>query len=373
MTKLGPRSLQATGVDFNGVKVPFNHPVKTDAGLIVITPQPVKSFHNTIIYVNFYSTTSIAQHYIDNLNIDPASKDATVLVITLEDAVSQRGKDVLNTLVAAYNQAAVEDKNKTTANQLSFIEDRLTAIAHDLNTVEKNVATYKSSNSITDLTAEAPIFLQNVSDNDAQVSKLNLQLGVLDNIETYLKSSTYEQVNLPSTLGIDDPTLLAVVQQLGEAQLRRESLLRTIPETNPIVSSINDQIKALRQTIIKTIPNVRSGLMLSKTQLLTQGKKYNSIIKNVPTKERGLIDVMRQQDIKNSLFTYLLQKREETLLQLASTVADSRTIDSAKGSPFAIKPVKKVIYILFFLAGLILPFLIIYLIEALNFKVRKRF
>lgn len=357
---------------FNGKPVVFNIPVQTEAGLILITPSPGVNITRQVMSIQFTAIDVVAQSYIDNLKIVPASKESTVLEITLEDADPRRGKDVLNELVDEYKREAIEDKNITTANQLSFLKNRINAIAVELSSVERNVQNYKSSNGIMDISTESTSFLNAVQANDAEINKLQIQKSTLKNLENYLNLPDNDQVRLPAMLGVLDPTLLALVNQLGEAQIKKQSLLRTIPETNPIVNSINDQIKSLKQTIFHTLQNLKSGVSVTEQQLKNQASQYKSTIRNVPSKERGLVDVMREQSIKNNLFTYLLQKREETALSLASTVADSRTIDAAKGGKYPIKPVKATLYLTFLLLGLFLPFAVIAIKETFNVKIRSR-
>lgn len=356
---------------FNGKKVNTNTPIQTDAGLILITCK-TENPNKRLIFVNFGTVEGVAQYYINNLTILPATKSATVLWIKLEDADVERGKDVLNRLVDEYNQAGIDDKNITAANQLAFLKGRIDTLAVELSSVEKNVQDYKSSNKITDISAESTSFLNAVQTNDAALTQLKIQMGTLNNLQNYLSSPDNGQTKLPAMLGVMDPTLLSLVQQLGEAQIKKESLLRTIPETNPVISSINDQIKALRQTILQTLQDLKNSLSITQSQLESQSNQFESKIKNVPSKERGLIDVMREQDIKNTLFTYLLQKREETALSLASTTADSRTINKARGSYVPVKPVKYMLYLTFLMLGLIVPFAVISIKEILNVRVRKR-
>ncbi|WCT13828.1 GumC family protein [Mucilaginibacter jinjuensis] len=366
------RYINPKEIEFDGKVIPFNHPVQTAAGLIIATPNNVAVKIYQPIHVIFGTVEGTAQNYISKLVITPASKLATVLFISMEDEIPERGKDILTRLVDEYNQMSIDDKNKTTSNTLNFIESRLSVVASELNSVEKNVANYKSSNNIVDISSQSSIFLANVQTNDAQITKIDLEIGALKNLESYLKSGTNDLSKLPSMLGVDDPTLLGLVTQLAQALTEKEGRLRTIPETNPIVNSINDQIQSLKSTILKTVVNVNSGLIDSKRQLQNKNASYNSLIKGVPSKEKGLIDVMRDRDIKNNLFTFLLQKREETQISLASTVSDSKTIDKAKSSGMFFKPAKNIIYITFFFIGLLIPFFIIYLKDSLNSTVRRR-
>src|SRR5579872_6999908 len=365
--------LNENEVEINGKIVKINFPVQTDEGLILVTSKKDwQGPFNHSFDIKFNDLNDQVESYSKNLKIDPVSKQATILIITIEDAIPQRGKDFLDKLISEYNLAAVEDKNKVTSNTLSFIKERIDVIAGELSADEKNVEQYKSSNRITDISSESQIFLQSVGDNDAELNKVLIQLSVLDNLENYLSHDSDNSSKLPSMLGVNDPTLLGLVTQLGESQLKKQSLLETVPETNPLVSSYTEQINALKHAIDASVQNLKKGLQITKQQLETKNNQYENTIREVPSKERGLLDVMRQQEIKNSLFTYLLQKREETAMQLVSGVADSRTIDTARSSRNPIKPVKELIYISFFFLGIILPVSIIYLKDNLNFRITQR-
>jgi len=365
------RFIDDTHGEFNGRIVPLNQKVQTAAGVIMITPVPGVNPVRSVVFVDLNTTAAIAELYLKNLKITPASKEGSVLSIVLQDADVQRGKDVLNKLVEEFNKATIDDKNLAIANQLNFLKDRINSLAVELNSVEKNVQDYKSANGVVDLSNVASTFFGVIQTNNQEINKINIQLAALNNLKAYLESSDASST-VPALTGITDPTLGSLVGQLGSAQLRKESLLRTIPETNPVIGSINDQIRAIKQTIFRTLQNVRSQLILNQQELNSQSAKYESSIKTVPSRERGLLDIMRDQTIKNNLFTFLLQKREETALSLASTVADSRTIDEAKSSNVAIRPVKYIVYLTCLLIGFFLPFSVIAAREFLNVKVRKR-
>jgi tyrosine-protein kinase Etk/Wzc len=369
-TDLPIRLLNEKEVEVNGKKFAINGPIQTDAGTIEVKPTGTGSFKK-LLHIKFNYIEDLVQNYSANLKIDPASKQATVLIITLEDPVPQKGMDFLNRLVTEYNRAALTDKNKVTSNTLTFIQGRIGVIATELGRVEKNVELYKSNNEITDISSESQIFLQAVQDNDGQLNKVLIQLSVLDNLQNYLRKNDNQPSTLPSMLGIEDPTLLGLVSQLGDAQLKKLSLLQTVPETNPLVTTFTDQITALKRAISASVQNLKKGLEITQQQLQLKNNQFESTIKKVPSKERGLVDVVRQKDIQNSLYTYLLQKQEETEMQLASDVADSRTIDTARSSRAPVKPVRNVIYLIFFITGIVLPAAVIYLKNILNFKVTR--
>lgn len=367
------RLLNSTTAEINGKKIPLNLPYQTSEGLITITQKSQwNGPFNQLYRVQFNDIDDLIENYSDQLKVDPVSKQATVLIITIEDAIPQRGKDFLNKLIDEYNLAAIEDKNIINSSTLSFINGRLDTIKEILGSVEQNVEKYKSRNRIANIGSQSQILLQGVGDNDAQLNKVVIQLNVLKNLQDYLSKGDNNPSNLPSMLGVDDAALLGLVANLGEVQQRRLGLLQTVPETNPIVKSYSDQITALKKAINVSVQNLTTGLEVTRKQLENKNDQFESSIKKVPSQERGLLDVMRQQHLQDTLYMYLLQKREETSMKLASEVPDSRTIDRARSSKLPVKPVKMLVYAMFLMFGILMPAGVIYLKDLLNFRITRR-
>jgi tyrosine-protein kinase Etk/Wzc len=309
----------------------------------------------------------VADHYLSQLSIGLSSKQSTVLNLNILTTIPEQGQDILNTLVQVYNEAALLDKNKTIQSTIEFIDERLKLINGELTEVEKDVEGFKSSRGITDISSDANLFLESVKTNDAKLNEVNLQISVINDIQRYINSNSLHE-KLPSTLGISDPVLLGQISQLGELQLERDRLLTTTTENNPLLAPITKQIETTRAGIKSSISNILNTLQVSKANLEGNNSQFQGSIKKIPGQERQLISIKRQQSIKESLYLYLLQKKEEAALSYASSVADSRTVDPAFYSNSPVKPKRQLIY----LAGAILGFLLaagfIYLRELLNDK-----
>jgi tyrosine-protein kinase Etk/Wzc len=312
--------------------------------------------------------TLIANYYLSEFNVALASKQSSVLNLSILSADPEKGQDILNTLVQVYNEAALADKNKTTQSTIQFIDERLNLITGELTDVEKDVEIFKSTRGLTDLSNDASVFLENVKVNDAKLNEINLQISVVKDIERYINSSTPLE-KLPSTLGINDPVLLGQITQLSELQLQKDQLLATTTENNPVVAPINKQIETTRSGIKSSISNIYKTLQVSKADLEGNNSQFQGSIKKVPGQERQLISIKRQQTIKESLYLYLLQKKEEAALSYASAVADSRTVDPAYYSRAPVKPKKQLVYLMSFLLGILLPIAYLYGRALMNDKV----
>ncbi|MEZ0608472.1 GumC family protein [Fibrella sp. WM1] len=363
---------KADQVDINGKVYPLNQSMQTPYGrLRVFSRKPVGPATNPV-RVLVQQQSDAVTGFLRNLKAEPTSKASSVIMLTMEDAVPQRGEVILNQLIDEYNQAAISDKNKMAANTLKFIEDRLGLITGELKNVEGDVERYKSSQGITDLSTQAQGFLMTAQQNDTQLNQVKLQLGALGDIERYMRSQSTSQGVAPATLGLADPIMLGMVNRLSELEMKREQAIKTTSEQNPIVQTLDSQIKETRTSINENLETMKRELTTSRQQLQANNNKIESMIRTIPSKERSLLNISREQGIKNGLYTYLLQKREETALSFASTISDSRTIDIARSLKDPVKPVRRFYFLLFGLVGFLLPIGVMASRDALNNRVLRR-
>lgn len=360
-------------ISINGKEYAADVPVYTECGLVKISiANKNKSNFNKEYIFKAVPPNVAVQNYQELLSVTPASKNATVIELSIEDAIPERGVALVNNMIDAYNQAAVDDKNKFAANTLVFLDERLKLITGELDSVESNVERYKSREGITDVTEESKSFLQTIQETDLKQSEIEIQLGVINNIEKYLNSPDVEGGKFPAVFGLDDKVLPELLKQLSELSLSKQSLLKTTSEGNPKIQAINENIQSLRVTIAENVRNIRQNLLAASSKLKSRNAEFEGIIKNIPSKEKGLIDVTRQREIKNNIYGFLLQKREEAALSYASTVSDSRTIDLARSSDRPVKPKKALILLMAAVLGLVLPALYVGLVDVFDDKMGKK-
>ncbi|MFT4031279.1 MAG: polysaccharide biosynthesis tyrosine autokinase [Siphonobacter sp.] len=362
----------AKTVRINEQNLPINQSVDTPYGrLRVFSAKSIPATTEPIV-VLVSPLVQTVENYLKKLSTETSSKQSTVILLSLEDAVPAKGEAILNHLITEYNAAAIEDKNKTAANTLKFLDERLGLVQDELKGVEQNVAQYKTSQGITDLSAQAQAFLQSVQQNDAQLNQVDIQLGAIKDVEKYVHSRSSERTGAPSTAGLSDPVMLGLITKISDLELEREKLIRTTSEQNPMVQTIESQIKSMKSNLRENIQTTKDVLSTSRQQLVANNRKMEGVIRTLPQKEKSLLDISRQQAIKNDLYTFLLQKREETAVSYASTIADSRTVDAARSSSEPVKPVTKMIFALFGLIGLVIPVGAMTAKDAMNNRVIRR-
>ncbi|MER0438937.1 polysaccharide biosynthesis tyrosine autokinase [Emticicia sp. W12TSBA100-4] len=329
-----------------------------------------KAKNGEVIKIRFIHREEMVERFTKNIKVELINLKSTVLQLGLEDPVPEKGKSILAKLIEVYTFSSLEDKNSEATATLRFIGERLQLITGELKDVEKDVEVYKTSQGITDLSKEGNLFLEKVKENDTKLSEVDIQLKVLDGVERYLYSG---QTNVaPATLMVNDPILTSFIEKLGELELQREKVSRTVQPGNPFLETINTQIANTKQAIRENVSNQKRGLIITKNGLQGNNNRFESAIRTIPRKEREFVNIQRQQNIKESLYLLLLQKREETALSYASTVTDSRIVDTPHSTPKPIKPKPMIVFLVALFLGVFIPVAIINVRELLNDSVQSR-
>lgn len=362
--------------------VTLNHKYKCSLNEFLNTPYGILKFVPNKYYVQgtphkqlFFSLKDprlVAMNILPGLGVAPSSKLSTVVDLSYRDAEPERAEDILNGLIEAYEQSTIEEKNSLARNTLKFVEERLNLVAADLSAIEQKVQQYKSGRGAVDISTQGQLYLQNVSANDQKLSEVNMQLSVLDQVEKFVSAKDNSGAVVPSTVGVSDPALSGLVDKLYTSEMEYEKMKTTIGENNPKMIAMKEQINKLRPSIIDNITSQRQGLMAAKQNLNVTNGNYNAILNSVPQKERQLLDISREQNIKSSIYSFLLQKKEESALSYASTVSNSRVVDTAQASPNPVSPNKKLVYLIALVAALGLWVAVITLKEAFTGKILYR-
>ncbi|KAA8486783.1 capsular exopolysaccharide synthesis family protein [Arcticibacter tournemirensis] len=317
-----------SGPDGKTLDASFKNTLTSSFGRWKLEPtSDVKNYIGKTIRISLQNPEALITQYQYKINT-VLNKTAPIVELKIDDLVPERGKDVLNSLIAAYKTFNIADKNKETESTLKFINERLTSLTGELTDVEKDVEGYKSSIGLTDISSQSQFYLDNVQSNDGRLNEVNVQLNVIEGVERYVNSAA-NSGNAPATIGITDPNLISLVEQLTKLQLQRDKLLAITPENNPIFIPLNRQIKSTKETIKQTIGGIKSSLLATRQQLQLFNSRFESSIKNIPGQERKYVSIKRQQGIKENLYVYLLQKREEVALSYASTLTDAHTVEEA--------------------------------------------
>ncbi|THU39366.1 polysaccharide biosynthesis tyrosine autokinase [Niastella caeni] len=324
------------------------------------------------LFFRLYKPKNIAPGFISNLGVKSASKLSTTINLTFRDEVPERGEDILNKLLVAYNRLSIEEKKGTAANTLEFIETRLGRVEKELDSIEHIIQSFRTDKGVVNLGEQSRQYLENVGSNDRKIADLSMQLAALGEMERYVNSNENNGNIVPATLGISDPVLSELMQKMYNAKVEYEKLMKSTGENNPFAIAVAKEIEQLRPLIAEKLRSHRINLEAGKKDLTSISGGYNSMLRTIPQKERELMDISREQVIKNSIYNYLLEKREQTALASSSANSDSKIVDMAKSSVDPVSPKKSLIYFAVLACSIGLAIGVVSAKEMLNKKILFR-
>ncbi len=333
------------------------------------------SYNKTVLgknyFVQFNNPAAAAGAIIGSLRANALSFNSTVIDLTIETPVPEKGIKILNKLFEVYNMEGVQDKNQIATRTLNFINDRLAEVTTQLDSIEKNEASVRARQGITDLSDQGAQYFTVVKDLDKRKEDLSLQTEILNGVESYVYSKGRKPGTVPSLQIITDPTLSALLQQLYTTEFELDKVRSTAGEKSETVLSRENEVSKLKKDIKENIANIRKNYGIAQ-QSISQGIAYNNnLIAQIPAKERALLAVKRQQEIKNSIYLLLLNKKEETAISSASTTPDLRVLESGN-SYGPIRPQPKNYYLIGLLCGLLAFLVFVQIREPLNNKILFR-
>lgn len=307
----------------------------------------------------------------NSLSIDPNSdKTSKIINFSIVGAVPEISKKIINDLIDTYNKDILYDNNRLTEATSKFINNRLKIISVDLSGVDRSLEQYKVNNKITDVTSEASIFLESASDNDKNLLTSTTQLQLVDYMNEAL--STNKTDLLPTNLGLTDASIALEIDAYNKLVLSKEDMLKSVTKEHPNVVQLQEQINNVKKNLKNSLRIYRTNTQLTVNSIQGKQNQIAGKIQKVPSQERGFRDISRQQQIVESLYLFLLQKREENEIKAAATPENIKVIDFAYENKTPVSPKKNIIYLGAFILGFIIPFSGIYIYFLLNNTVKSK-
>ena len=333
-----------------------------------VCPENITKERHITAFIN--RPFSVLKEYVNSLSIAPTSKTTSVVVISLENTNTRRGRDYINKLLEMYNINANNDKNEVAQKTAEFIDERIGIISKELGSTEQDLENFKRSAGITDLSSEAQIALTGNAEYEKKRVENQTQINLVMDLQRYMKGNEYEV--LPSNIGLQDAASAGAIDRYNQMLVERKRLLRTSTENNPTIINLDTSIRAMRTNVQATLDATLKGLQITKEDLAREASRYSRRINDAPTQERQFVSIARQQEIKSGLYLMLLQKREENAITLAATANNAKIIDEALADDNPISPKKMLVYLAALVLGVGLPVGVIYLIGLTKFKIEGR-
>ena len=327
---------------------------------------PEQAMYATIMPLEY-----AAKAYGSRLSVSASSKTTTVAVLNYLDTQPERAIDYLNELFRSYNEDANEDKNEVALKTEEFLKNRISAIREELDATESNLESYKKKNELINLTNDASNALNKLTEYQKEQVELETQLNLVTALLDYVDDPRNAFNVVPSNLGLKDADMSNLLNKYNDYVLQRNRLLKSSSPENPYVKRLTAQLEEMWPTIRLSLKSVRENILTQKRSAEDQYNLFSRRVGEVPTQERSLNNIIRQQEIKVELYLMLLQKREENYISLNSTAAKARVIDDPR-STGKVSPKTKVILLGALVLGLCFPVGLIYLLGLLRYRIEGR-
>ena len=378
-------SFEVTPIDEQGVvlsggifdedmTVGFNDTVQTKVGRMIITSTTnyTPKSMGTAIQVTKYNRESIVNYFLNNLMISQPESSVSILNISINDQSASRATDMLYTLINTFNEKSIEEKNRVAVNMGKFIQERLYIIKSDLGDVENDMEALKDKNAGLDISTAAGLYISDSRAYQSANKELETQMLLVGYMKQYLQGESTITNLIPNNTGLGSTEVERQIAQYNAAVLKRNRLAEGNNRNNPVVQEVDQSLTLMRENILAALVSLYNSLELIQQKNLLAEHSAQEKIRKIPVKQRESLSVERQQKVKEDLYIYLLNKREENALNGAMTDSNARIIDSPTGSKSPISPIRFSKMGMGVGCGLLFPTFILLLMFRFDTRVHSR-
>lgn len=318
--------------------------------------------------VSVASVRAAARSYASALSVAPSSKTTSLISVGIKTPVAQKSADIVNELIYVYNEDAKEGERAVARATMEFVDERLAIVGGDLEEVDSDVANYRKSAKSVNPTSESELYVQAASKLESEAVEIETQISILKDVLASVKAVS-GSVELVPNLGISDTSLNAIISDYNNSVLQYRMMGGDDKLSNPSVRNMKERVLSMQELLPASIKNLQSSLEVKLRSVNRQIAENEARVSNLPSVEKGAQSILRNQQIKVRIYEYLLNKREETSLKLATTAPVSRVIDPALPAILPVSPRTIMIMLLALILGFVIPVVIIFVAEALRTKI----
>ncbi|NDP20107.1 MAG: polysaccharide biosynthesis tyrosine autokinase [Paludibacter sp.] len=346
--------------------------VKLPFGVVNTTRGSLRPKEDMIVGVTLQSPESKAKEVIAQLKMELTSKTTSVVIITYKTSNINLGKSFLNKFIEVYNREDLNDKTIMANNTAQFIDDRLMTLSRELGDVETRVENYKQVQGLTDITSESNMFIQQTGDFAQRRLEVETQLAIVSDIDDYMHRKENLFQLIPASSGISSSGLSELINNYNKFILQRNRLSRIASSSNQAMIDLTNQIESMFSTVQSSVRNEKNNLKIAKRDLLSRNNENAARIRAIPRQEREYTEIKRQQGVKEALFLFLLQKKEEKYVNLSMVEPIAKIIDNVRNTGGPVSPNKLLILIISFIIGLFIPIVGIKIGDLLRFQISTK-
>lgn len=351
--------LFSTSYESHGTKLPTTVALPTGGVFAIEKTAFYKQGEDRTIKVVIDGTKSVAEYYkTEKITIDYSSKKSNGILCEIQDNNIARGKDILNKIVELYNRRRLGEKNDKTSAELQFLDNRLASLTGQLKDSELKLESFKSNNEITDIAEEARILLEQSTSNNKEIVQFQTQMAIFDLISDFLNDPANKYSMIPVTSGVEYESAAQSISSYNDLVMQRMRLDMSAKKDNKALQVLNAQIDAMRTGVVETINQAKQSAQIAYNDFLRERSKYTGRLKTLPLHEREFVELTRDREIKNSLYLFLIEQRESSLLKIGANYPIGRVVDVAYNEKEPIAPKKSIVFGLALIMSLLLPTLL---------------
>lgn len=321
------------------------------------------------ILLKLRNRESLIDQYASSLELKPVERSSSILELSINSNLTQKGIDYLNALMEAYLENELNQKNRTASNTVNFIDKQLSGLADTLNFIENRLEAFRSANRIYNISSEGSTVFDRLAELDRELAQEKLKREYYRNLQNYLVKEHYSEIIVPSGLGIEDPILNNLIANLLELQNQKASLMTTQKEASPAVREVNRKLEDLNNSIRELLVNVDENSAFLIRDLENRIGQIDLEFSKLPSKEQNLLRIQREFSFSENIYSFLAQKRAEAAITKASNTPSNKIIEYARGTGMISPQVKKN-YVIALVLGLGIPLLIVLANLYLSDKVK---
>ena len=363
-------SLQVLSTDENislDLTAHYGEPLSCELFDITIWPTELMTSSGKM-YFRFRNHESLVDEFMGRLQLSFVTEGSTVLALALVSETPQRDCEFLDKLAEIYLLQNLEQKNEVAENSIRFINEQLENLQSSLQVSEGAMTDFRQENKFVDVNSYAGQLMSRIAEYDQQQMALRLRETYFDYLINYIHQNIETgAVIAPTSLGLNEPMLMSLVQQLNDLRIQRGELT----EKNVYYAKYTKDIENVKTAIEEVVNSMRASLEIEKTDLNARYKEVEKAIKQLPEKELQMVAIERNYRIDDNYYTFFLQKRAEAEIQKASNTPDNSIMDKARTTAVMNSKAKKKTTTTYLIIGFLIPLILIILSELLNNKMRS--
>ena len=320
-------------------------------------------------YVRTFPLLDVVNSYLKSIKVIKAQKESNVITITTSTDIPSRACDIIRRMLELYNEWSVKDKNLMANNTARFLNARLELMEQELAEAEQKEIEYKERYGIVSLEEEAELFLQENAEYRKQLTEIETQLNLVQFVSEFVADEKNKDQLIPANLGITDPALIVLITEYNELLLNKMRVERSASGENPVLEQMNSQLSLMRANVLATMVSVHETLMIAKKDLDALFNIADAWRDDAPVQLKQYREVVRMKLLKEKLYLFLYQKREENTLTLIAAVPPAKLIAQPLMNPVPMKPNLKYYALICMFLGIVFPLAIMFCCDLFNNRI----